>query len=241
MIALSRERAAVSRFRALPAAGLQISLVSLERGEIGRVTSELGCVSACLDSKELTWISPLCSLSWSLFYSWAAAAGTAEGAGTKEQYAKVEIPRKAMSRVPWPIIKERQPRAHLVVATMEADCLVGPDLKAAQQLLQRFITEQKPSSDYATTVVREAGRPELYISFENEGDARKFAAAVEAKAIGTHPSWASQRAFELDSARLAELEASLPPPRTRPRREQTDESLARRIKRGSWTPIRRED
>jgi hypothetical protein len=77
--------------------------------EIGRVTSELGCVSASLDSKELTWISPLCSLSWSLFYSWAAAAGTAEGAGTKEQYAKVEIPRKAMSRVPWPIIKERQP------------------------------------------------------------------------------------------------------------------------------------
>jgi hypothetical protein len=66
-----------------------------------------------------------------------------------------------MSKVAWPIIKERQPRAHLVVATMEADCLVGPDLKAAQQLLQRFITEQKPSSDYATTVVREAGRPEV--------------------------------------------------------------------------------
>ena len=210
--------------------------------ELGRVTSELGCVSACPHSKELTWISPLCSLSWSLFYSWAAAAGTAEGVGTKETYAKVELPRKAMSRVPWPIIKERQPRAHLVVATMEADCLVGPDLKAAQQLLQRFITEQKPSSDYATTVVREAGRPEVYIAFENEGDARKFAAAVKAKAIGTHPGWASQRAFELDGARLAELEASLPAPRTRPRRRQMDQSpLGRRISRVPWTPIRRDE
>jgi hypothetical protein len=65
------------------------------------------------------------------------------GAGTKEQDAKVEIPRKAMSRVPWPTFKERQPRAHLVVATMEADFLVGPNLQAAQQLLQRFITKQK--------------------------------------------------------------------------------------------------
>ena len=102
--------------------------------------------------------------------------------------------------------------------------MVGPDLKAAQQLLQRFITEQKPSSDYATTVVREAGRPEVYIAFENEGDARKFAAAVEAEAIGSHPGWASQRAFELDRARLAELEASLPAPRTRPRQGQMEQS-----------------
>jgi hypothetical protein len=124
---------------------------------------------------------------------------------------------------------------------MEADCLVGPDLKAAQQLLQRFITEQKPSSDYATTVVREAGRPEVCIAFENEGDARKFAAAVEAKAICTHPGWASQRTFESDSACLAELEASLPAPRTRPRQRQMEQSpLAGRIRRGPWTPIIRD-
>jgi hypothetical protein len=129
-----------------------------------------------------------------------------------------------MSRVPWPTFKERQPRAHLVVATMEADFLVGPNLQAAQQLLQRFITDQKPSSDYATTVVREAGRPEVYIAFESEGDARRFAAAVNAEPIGSHPGWASQRTFELDSAKLTELETSLPAPRTRPRRQQMEQS-----------------
>jgi len=58
----------------------------------------------------------------------------------------------------------------------------------------------------------------------DEGDARKFAAAVEAEAIGSHPGWASQRAFALDSATLAELEASLPAPRTRPRQGQMEQS-----------------
>jgi hypothetical protein len=69
-----------------------------------------------------------------------------------------------------------------------------------------------------------------------------FAAAVKAEPIGSHPGWASQRAFELESARLAELEVSLPPPRTRPKGEQMDQSrLASRIRRGPWTPIARDD
>jgi len=82
----------------------------------------------------------------------------------------------------------------------------------------------------------------VYFAFKDEGEARKFAAAVKAEAIGNHPGWASQWAFELDSARLAELEASLPPPRTRPGRGQMDQSpFGRRVRRGSWTPIMRDD
>ena len=84
----------------------------------------------------------------------------------------------------------------------------------AKVVLRRLVNEQKPAGDYATTLVRDVGRPEIYFAFKDEGDAGKFAAAVKAEAVGSHPDWASQRASELESARLAEIEASLPPSRT---------------------------
>ena len=149
-----------------------------------------------------------------------------------------------MSRVPWHLIQDRQLRAHLVVgAIVRSDGPIGAhELTAAQALLKRLVNKQKPAGDYAATLVRDTGRPEVHFAFRDEGDARKLAAAVEAEAIGSHPGWASQRAFELDSARLAELEASLPAPRTRPRRRQMDQSpLGRRIGRGPRTPIRWDD
>jgi hypothetical protein len=83
---------------------------------------------------------------------------------------------------------------------------------------------------------------EVYLAFDDEADARKFAAAVEADVIGSHPGWASQRAFELDSAKLRELEASLPAPKSEKRRAPPDGSpFGRRLRRGPWTPIKRQD
>ena len=150
-----------------------------------------------------------------------------------------------MSKVPWHLIQDRQQRAQLVVGSIvQSDELIaGDELTAAQALLKRLVNKKKPVGDYATTLMRDTGRPEVHFAFRDEGDARNFAAAVKAEAIGSYPGWASQRAFELESARLAELEAALPPPRTRPRRRQMDESITtgRRISRGLWTPIRRGD
>ena len=149
-----------------------------------------------------------------------------------------------MSRVPWHLVQDRQPRAHLVVGVVaQAEGPVGGDeLNTVRNLLGRLVRQQKPGGDYAATVVRDTGRPEVHFAFRDEGDARKFAAAVKAEAIGSHPGWASQSAFELDGAKLAELEASLPAPRTRPRQGQIDQSaLVRHVRRGPWTPIRRDD
>ena len=118
----------------------------------------------------------------------------------------------------------------------------GEELRGVQSVLKRLVTNQKPAGDYAATMVRDGGRPEIYLAFEDEGDARKFAAAVKAEATVSYPGWASQRAFELDGAKLAELEASLPAPRTRPRQGHIDQSaLVPRVRRGPWTPIRRDD
>jgi hypothetical protein len=123
-----------------------------------------------------------------------------------------------MSRVPWHLFKDRQPRAHLVVAVLRADHLGGePNPRAAQIVLARIVKIQKPSSYYATTVVREAGRPQVHLAFEDKGDARKLAATVEAEPTNTYPGWATEWTLQLDSATVLALAATLPAPRTRPR------------------------
>jgi hypothetical protein len=142
-----------------------------------------------------------------------------------------------MSRVPWHLFQDRQPGAHLVVGTVaQADGPVGSDeLKGVQVVLKRLVISQKPAGDYAATVVRDAGHPEVHFAFEDQADARQFAASVKAEATGSYPGWASQRAFQLDGAKLTALAASLPPPRIRPKKPPSDESpLPGRIRRRPW-------
>jgi hypothetical protein len=111
-----------------------------------------------------------------------------------------------MSKVPWHLFKERQHRAHLVVgAIVQADSPAGLSVStAALAVLRRLARKQKPAGDYAATVVRAAGWPEVYFAFNDEADAQKFAASVQAEAIGFYSVWASQRAFEMDSAMIKE-------------------------------------
>jgi hypothetical protein len=131
-----------------------------------------------------------------------------------------------MSRMPWNLLREIQPRAHLVAgwARTEADT----DLRTAQVVLERLAREQKPSGDYASTIVREAGRPEVHLGFKDKRDARKFAEAVGAQTTNNYPAWATQQAFEFDVVRIAELAASLPPPKPHSKPAQAGSSFARR-------------
>jgi hypothetical protein len=127
--------------------------------------------------------------------------------------------RASMSRVPWHLFQERQQRAHLVVGVVvQAHGPVGSyELTAAQSVLTRLVRKQEPGGDYAATVVRDGGRPEVYFAFENESDARKLAAAVQGEATDSYAGWATQRAFQLDGVKVSALAASLPAPKTRPR------------------------
>jgi hypothetical protein len=147
-----------------------------------------------------------------------------------------------MSRVSWPLFQDRQPRAHLIVAVIVlADGPAGGDeLTAAQSALLRLARKQKPASDYASTVVRDAGRPEIYLAFEDEGAAREFATVMNAKATGSYPGGTSQRAFQLNGAKVTTLAASLPAPQTRPRHLLADGSSHQRSpRRGARTPFTR--
>jgi hypothetical protein len=79
-----------------------------------------------------------------------------------------------MSRVPWPKLLHRQSQAHLVVgAIVQADGPAGVnDLAAALAVLRRLARQQKPAAEYAATVVREAGWPDVYFTFIDEADAK---------------------------------------------------------------------
>ena len=108
-----------------------------------------------------------------------------------------------MPRVPWHTFKHRYPQAHLVAASVRAAQLVGsPDLKAAQTTLERFVKTLAPAGDYATTIVRDTGRPEVHLAFADERDARTLADAVHARLSHSDAGWASERAFRLDAASL---------------------------------------
>jgi hypothetical protein len=140
--------------------------------------------------------------------------------------------RAPMSRVPWHLFKDRQQRAHLVVAVLRADQLGGePNPRAAQIVLARIVKIQKPSSYYATTVVREAGRPQVHLAFEDKGDARKLAATVEAEPTNTYPGWATEWTLQLDSATVLALAATLPAPEKRRMQPHTEPSVARPLLR----------
>jgi hypothetical protein len=149
-----------------------------------------------------------------------------------------------MSRVPWHLTQDRQSQAHLVVGVVaQAEGAVGGDeLKAVQFVLNRLVRQQKLGGDYAATVVRDAGRPEVYLAFQEEADARKFGDVVQAEATERYSGWASQRAFDLPGSKLANLQASLPAPRDNPRQRIADgPRLTPRVRRGPWTPITPDD
>ena len=149
-----------------------------------------------------------------------------------------------MSRMTWSQFLPRQSQAHLVVGVVaQAEGpAAGDELKEMQNLLNRLVRQQKPSGDYATTVVRDTGRPEAWFAFDDETDARKFGDAVQAKTTDTYPGWASQRSFALDGPKLANIEASVPAPRDNPRQREADgPRLSRRLRGGPRVPTKRYD
>jgi hypothetical protein len=144
-----------------------------------------------------------------------------------------------MSRQSWHLFEGRRPRAHLVVAVINAE--TGPGPRHAQLVLERLVRQQQPIGDYATTVVRENGGPEVFLGFQEEGDARTLGEALQAAETGSLRGWMTRRIAQLDRAVIAAIVASLPAPRVRPK--ETSEELNRRprIRGSSRAPIVRLD
>jgi hypothetical protein len=121
-----------------------------------------------------------------------------------------------MPKVPWHVFRSDHPRAHLVAASIESAELVGsPDLKTAKAVLERLVKTLAPTGDYATSIVRETGQPEVHLAFANELDARKLAESVQAAMTDRYHGWTSQHAFALDAAAVDAMGSGLPSLRRR--------------------------
>ena len=144
-----------------------------------------------------------------------------------------------MSRQSWHVFEARRAPAHLVVAVLQAD---GPGPKHAQLVLERLLRQGHPTGAYATTIVRESGRPEIFLAFEEERDARTLGDALQAAETDRIPGWMTRRMVELDGEAIAAIAASLPPPRDRSK-EPSDESpaMGRRVQSLPRRPIARVD
>ncbi len=88
------------------------------------------------------------------------------------------------------------------------------DLTKAQTELERLVRKLAPTGNYATTIVRDVVSSEVHLAFEDEGDARRLAAAVSAEATVGYPHWTTQQTFLLNDVKVGALLASLPPPMT---------------------------
>jgi len=117
-----------------------------------------------------------------------------------------------MPKTVWTTFATRHPGGHLVVATVpiEADQDIGTrHLKDLHARLSRLLTRLAPVGDYALTIVRDAGPPEIHVAFAERSDADRLAATVKARPTGRYPEWGSRRLFVLDEATGAALVASL--------------------------------
>lgn len=66
------------------------------------------------------------------------------------------------------------------------------------------------SDDWSVTSEKEAdGLAHAHLAFASKTDADRFASAVQAKAIGRYPGWASQREFLLDKAAEEAIAAAM--------------------------------
>ena len=117
-----------------------------------------------------------------------------------------------MPMLTWPNFIIRNPRGHLIVASISTDgdgkatALRVRELKTQLgQLLGRLDLD----GDYATTTERANGCAEIHAGFEKGADADRLARTVQATATGKYPTWASRRLFVLDDPTSAAIEARL--------------------------------
>ena len=96
----------------------------------------------------------------------------------------------------WDSFLDAYPRSHLVVAWLHGRHRTGTARWARLNLLKRMATSLEPRGDWACT---DANAKEIYISYENAGDAAQLCTLVHAQPLGDSLKWLSQAAFRFDS------------------------------------------
>lgn len=117
-----------------------------------------------------------------------------------------------MSSRSWPAFLKNFPNGHLVVAMavdVGADEIGSRRLRKLRDLLLHVIGATANSGDFALTVSRAAGFPEILCGFAAKEDADAFASLARAGATDRYPGFATQRLFRLDAILEAALRAGV--------------------------------
>lgn len=121
-----------------------------------------------------------------------------------------------MPRLSWPDFVERHPAAHLLAGAVPPDGheeIGTPRLRRLRDLLARSIGKQPLAGDYALTVVRQSGQPEIHCGFSQASDAERIAALVRARRRPDTEAPCEHYEFPLDEEVTSAIEAALQPER----------------------------
>jgi len=104
-----------------------------------------------------------------------------------------------MPKLSWSAFIERHPAAHLVAGVIPEEDVATVTARDSLALLAKLAKRLALTGQYAITVERRSGLPEIHCAFARETDAARFAQALNATGVGRYPGWASQRQFGLDT------------------------------------------
>ena len=100
--------------------------------------------------------------------------------------------------IPWDILKNSRPRAHLVAGVMQSGQPTDDvDLDKAYAGIERLVKKLRPTGIYAMMIVRGDSNSGVHLAFELEVEAQRFGRAVHAEVAGIYAGWATQQSFLL--------------------------------------------
>jgi hypothetical protein len=107
-----------------------------------------------------------------------------------------------MPKLSWSAFIERRPAAHLVAGVIPEEDVATVTVRDSLALLAKLAKRLALTGQYAMTVDRRSGLPEIHCAFARDTDAAGFAQALNATGVGRYSGWESQRQFGLDSKAL---------------------------------------
>jgi hypothetical protein len=134
-----------------------------------------------------------------------------EEAKDQHRHREAEIP---MAQLQWVDFIRKYQAGHLVTAVVEP-ARSSQHLLRLRRLLSGMISEGKPSSDFATAIVRVTGVVQIHCGFAEKRDADVLAGLTKARSALRPAGWASHRSFKLSADREVALAGLLTPPNKR--------------------------
>ena len=110
----------------------------------------------------------------------------------------------------WRDFMETYPKAHLLIANVDAANRNGVARRDLMASLRQLVVSSEPAGDYAISSTGAAGGGEIHIAMHKDYDAARLAKVVHAVSGGASSGWASQATFQFGKQWDGEL-ANTPP------------------------------